>query len=53
MPIGAAAEFNRRVFVSAREMRSILSDGFALDPLGRAPGITASRYKLTDGEHQG
>lgn len=44
MPIGPAADVNRRAFVSAREIRRRLADAFDLTALPVAPGATSTRY---------
>lgn len=46
MPIGPAAEFNRRHFVHARRIKDILEACFRLTPLPRAPGETADRKSV-------
>lgn len=47
MPIGPAADMNRRHFVSAQEIRESLSRRFSLEALPMAPGDTAKRYVAT------
>jgi len=50
MPIGPAAEFNRKHFVSQHEMLSSLAGHYQVCDLGRSPGATARRYALTSGK---
>ncbi|RME40279.1 MAG: GTP 3',8-cyclase MoaA [Planctomycetota bacterium] len=45
MPIGPAAEHNRRHFVPAADIRSRLEERFDLTPLPREHGETASRFR--------
>jgi len=44
MPIGPAAYFNRRYFVSASEIRKILADRYHLTSIPRNRGETATRF---------
>lgn len=53
MPIGPAAEFNRKHFVPARRMKAILASHFRLAPLERCDGETAMRYVVNDGSVRG
>lgn len=53
MPIGPAAEFNRRHFVPARQMKAILASHFRLVALARCGGETAMRYAVDDGSVRG
>lgn len=46
MPVGPAAEFNRRHFVSGARMRRLVGGSFALTPLPREFGLTARRYAV-------
>jgi cyclic pyranopterin phosphate synthase len=45
MPIGPAAAFNRRRFVSAAETRELLAEEFDLVALPETEGATARRYR--------
>lgn len=45
MPIGAAAEVNRRLFVSADEIHTRLTSAFELHPMGIESGATALRFR--------
>jgi len=45
MPIGPAAESNRRSFVSADDILAHLSHDFELEPLAESSGATARRYQ--------
>lgn len=47
MPIGPAAELNRRAFVSGAEVRAVLAKRFQLEPLPCKPGETARRFRAT------
>ncbi|MCH7493351.1 hypothetical protein IIA16_01375, partial [bacterium] len=47
MPIGPAADFNRRAFVSGAEIEATLATRFRLKPLPRNPGETARRFRAT------
>jgi cyclic pyranopterin phosphate synthase len=47
MPIGPAAEFNRRHFVSGRAIRQRLESAFDVWPLRGSFGETARRYDLS------
>ncbi len=53
MPIGPAAEGNRRAFVSAAEIRAKLAERFNLEPLPRRPGETAQRFRASNDSCQG
>ena len=53
MPIGPAADLNRRAFVSAATIRARLEEQFSLEPLVGEPGDTAKRYAVTDGTTTG
>ncbi len=44
MPIGPAADANRRGFVSGAEIRANLAEQFQLEPIPGAPGDTARRF---------
>jgi GTP 3',8-cyclase len=47
MPIGPAAKTNRRLFLSAEDIRTRLGEAFTLDPIEIRPGETAKRYRAT------
>ncbi len=49
MPIGPAAGFNRRHFVSAERIRQALARRYTVIDRGRESGSTARRYLLVDG----
>ena len=53
MPIGPAADLNRRAFVSAAKIRARLAERFSLEPIAGEPGDTAKRYRVTDGASTG
>lgn len=53
MPIGPAADFNRRNFISANEIRQSLERKFRLALLPRSPGETAMRYVASNGSIEG
>lgn len=53
MPIGPAAEANRRGFVSAAEVRRRIGEHFALTPLPVGRGETARRWLATNGKTRG
>ncbi len=46
MPIGPAADVNRRGFVAAEEVRQRLAEHLHLTPLARSLGETAVRYRV-------
>jgi len=47
MPIGPAADFNRRHFLSGAQMRRIVGQCFELTPLPQEFGLTARRYAVS------
>lgn len=53
MPIGPAAQFNRRHFVPASRIRRGLESRFVLRPIPRNPGETAARYRAESSDQSG
>ncbi len=53
MPIGPAAEVNRRGFVSADEIRTRLAAAFTLTRIPTEPGATATRFQAVAGDMRG
>ncbi len=53
MPIGPAAETNRRAFVSAAWIKSALAAQFALEPIPGQPGDTATLFRASDATTSG
>ena len=53
MPIGPAAEANRRAYVSGAEIKAKLAEWFDLEPIARRPGETAKRFRASGKSESG